>query len=44
MRDATTTQEVVDITTHKGKVFVTVRFDDGDKIFMGDASKAGLPR
>jgi len=37
--------EVVDITTNKGKVFVTIRFDDGyDKIFVGDASNAGLPR
>tara|TARA_R100001510_G_C7550450_1_gene134478 strand:- start:5 stop:136 length:132 start_codon:yes stop_codon:yes gene_type:complete len=34
--------EVVDITTNKGRVFVTIRFDDGDKIFVGDASKAGL--
>ena len=36
--------EVVDVTTNEGKVFVTIRFPDTEKIFVGDASNAGLPR
>ena len=36
--------EVVDVITSKGKVIVTIRIADGEKIFLGDASKAGLPR